>query len=350
MMLKVMVVDDNEVNTMILANMLELFNIHVDQANFGIQAVNMFQSAAYDIIFIDHIMPVMDGLQTTTAIRSISSKHQNTIIIALTSNVTDVIKTLYKEAGANAVYAKPLGLMELISILKEWCPELPTDSIPTVEETDDFQKNNEIIKIIMNEIKEINYFAGLKYAIGNPVHYINILEVSLLDMSHCILNICKSNENKSLEELKVGLHKIKSILTNIGAIELSEEAKLIEANILHSEISSAIFHCTQFARHVENLKGKLYCALEKYNGTKQLEKKEQQLVNIPMSEKEYEQSLLNTIYYIKRFEYDAIIKELEKLIFRGLPDFKLEFEWILLEIKEYHYEKALIRIMNIKMR
>jgi len=343
-----MVVDDNEVNTMILANMLVLFDMHVDQANFGMQAVIMSRKRAYDIIFIDHIMPEMDGLQTTIAIRNISLNQRNTIIIALTSDITDNIRSLYQEAGANAIYSKPLGLMELISILNLWYPELPTDKIPTIEEAPSFHQDNELIRTIISEIEEINYFVGLRYAIGNPVHYINILQVSLKDIEICIHILYKNYKNCSMEESGMVLHKIKSILTNIGAVELSEEVKLIETNIMQGNVSNIKLQCLYFIGRVESLKEELQLALGKYQILIQKEKIEQELVKIPMLEEEYEQSLLNTIYYIKRFEYDAIIKELELLILRGLPDLKQEYELALAEIKDFKYEKALARIMNIK--
>jgi CheY-like chemotaxis protein/HPt (histidine-containing phosphotransfer) domain-containing protein len=345
-----MVVDDNEVNTMILANMLELFGIHADQANYGMQAVIMSRRETYDIVFIDHFMPEMDGLQTTTAIRNISLKQQKTIIIALTSNITESIRLLYKEAGANAVYSKPLGLNELISILKQWCPDLPTDIIPDIKETPVIRRNSQLIQAIIDEIDDIEYSVGLRYAIGNPNHYINILEVSIRDMELSIYNIYKSHEKKSLKELQLGVHKLSSILTNIGAVELSERAKIIETNILQGHISNVQLQCIYFIRHVENLKEELHEALGKYYNLVQKEDEEQELVNIPMSKEEYEQSLLNTIYYIKRFEYDAIMKELELLILRGFMEFKQELELALADIKDFDYEKALERIIKLKMR
>jgi CheY-like chemotaxis protein len=349
-MLRVMVVDDNEVNTMILANMLELFDIHADQANHGMQAVIMSRRETYDIIFIDHFMPEMDGLQTTTAIRSISMKQQQTIIIALTSNITEAIKKLYKEAGANAVYSKPLGLLDLISILKHWYPSLPMNTIPVMEETPVIQRKNELIKTILNEIDEIDYCVGLRHSIGNPTHYIHIIEVSIKDIELCIYNIYKSRKNKSLKEFQIGMHKLISILSYIGAVQLSDKAKMIETYILQGNDRNIRLETIYLVEHVEKLKEELQTALGKYYTSVQKEVKEQELVNIPMSNEEYEQSLLNTIYYIKRFEYDAIIKELELLIVKGFTKYKQEFELALADIKDFEYEKALERIKKLELK
>jgi CheY-like chemotaxis protein len=344
-----MVVDDNEVNTMILANMLELFDIHAEQANHGMQAVIMARKEAYDIIFIDHFMPEMDGLQTTTAIRS-SSMKQQTIIIALTSNITEAIKNLYKDAGANAVYSKPLGLLDLISILKHWCPDLQMNTIPVMEETSVIQRKNELIKTIFIEIDEIDYSVGLRNSIGNPTHYIEIIEVSIKDIELCIYNIYKSRENKSLKEFQMGMHKLISILSNIGAVQLSNKAKMIETHILQGDNRNIRLEAIYLVEHVEKLKEELQAALSKYYKLVQKEVKEQEMVNIPMSNEEYEQSLLNTIYYIKRFEYDAIIKELELLILKGFAKYKQEFELALADIKDFEYEKALDRIKKLEIK
>ena len=67
-----------------------------------------------------------------------------------------------------------------------------------------------------------------------------------------------------------------------------------------------------------------------------------------MSQDEYEQSILSTIYYIKRFDYSAILSELDLLIKRGKPEYKKELELALAEMKEYQYEHTLLRLTNIK--
>ena len=102
---KALVIDDNEVNTIVLANMLELFDIRVDQANSGMQAVQLLSDNEYGIIFVDHVMPKMDGVQTTEAIRSLPGCRAKAVIIALTSSTTEEICRLYQLAGADEVYA-----------------------------------------------------------------------------------------------------------------------------------------------------------------------------------------------------------------------------------------------------
>ncbi|MHB8129072.1 MAG: response regulator [Mobilitalea sp.] len=346
--LKVMVVDDNEVNTMILAKMLELFEISVDQANHGGKAIIMSQNTAYDIIFIDHIMPEMDGVQATAAIRNIAINRHKTIIIALTSDITENMISIFKDAGANDIYAKPLGLMELFLLIKKWCPEASISMVTAIDDTITSNKEEDYIQKIIREIDDIDYFIGLKYAIGKPIYYFNILKVSLKDIQLCINRINKSLCDYSIKELRIGVHDLISILSDIGAMELSEEARFIKTIALKYDIHNLEHQCIYFLNHLERFKIKLQKAIEKYNSSLQLDINEQEMVYIPMSKEEYEQSLLNTIYYIKRFEYDFIIKEMEDLIHRGQSTLKQEFEQAFLEIKDFNYDDALIRMIKIQ--
>jgi len=346
--LKVMVVDDNEVNTMILTKMLELYEISVDQANHAGKALIMCQNKAYDIIFIDHIMPVMDGVQATAAIRNIAINRRKTIIIALTSDITENIISIFRDAGANDIYAKPLGLMELFLLIKKWCPETSIRMVTSMDETTILNSEEDYIQKIIREIDDIDYFIGLKYAIGKPIHYFNILKVSLKNIQSCINRINKSLGDHSIKELRIGVHDLISILSDIGAMELSEEARFIKTIVFKYEIYNIEHQCITFLNHLERFKKKLQVAIEKYNSPLQLDINKHEMVYIPMSKEEYEQSLLNTIYYIKRFEYDFIIKEMEDLIHRGLSDMKREFEQALMEVKDFNYDDALIRMIKIK--
>jgi CheY-like chemotaxis protein len=82
---KALIIDDNETNIVVLANMLRVYLIDVDQAKSGSDALELLKYAEYDLIFVDHIMPDMDGVQTTRAIRSLNNNRKR-VIFALTSS------------------------------------------------------------------------------------------------------------------------------------------------------------------------------------------------------------------------------------------------------------------------
>jgi CheY-like chemotaxis protein len=342
-----LVVDDNEVNTMILANMLEVFRIHVDQADHGMMAVQMAGEKEYDLIFVDHIMPKMNGVQTTSSIRGMATLHKP-VIIALTSEINEHIRNIYQESGANHVYAKPLGLNELTSILKHWFPEVSATNIPMETQTDSSDQNNELIKSIIETMEDIEYSVGLKNALCNPIQFMHILEVSFKDIQSCITIIDNAHKKNSMKELWTGLHKLKNVFFCIGAMGHTEGIMLLEKAINEGDAHKFNEQYTVFINHLECFKEKICIALRRYDELVGLKRKETEQTSRQMTDEDYEQSLLKAIYYIRRYEYDFILGEMKCLIQSGrtahIPDIRLAIE----DIKAFDYEKALVRIMDIK--
>lgn len=343
---KALVVDDNEVNTLVLKNMLELFGIDVDQSSSGKNAIKLLRKRYYDIIFLDHIMPGMNGVQTTKVIRGMVKKNHKTVIIALSANVTNHIRDQYMNAGANSVLTKPLDLTKMIHILHKWCPWIPLNI--EIDDTPTSLSEEEIVKTIINEIPEINYEIGIKYAVNNPSKYIRILEVTLKDLDHCIKHIRNGLEDDKLDEIKMGIHNLLSIFTNIGATGLWEDTKLMEGLVFSRyDIRVSNTKLSLFINRIHNFRDKLSYGLEKYAMTERKDTKGDEIVYPELSEKEYEQCLSNTIYYIKRYEYDAILNEIDILIQRGPNEVRQELIKSRKDIEEFNYDNGLAIIMKL---
>jgi CheY-like chemotaxis protein/HPt (histidine-containing phosphotransfer) domain-containing protein len=344
--LNALVIDDNEVNTIVLANMLELFGITSDQANNGFHALELLTEKEYGIVFMDHVMPIMDGVQTTKAIRDLPDPYNRIIIIALTSSVTEEIRRLYQCCGANDVYAKPLGLLELATILKQWCLQSSDMGITALEESST-NYDDSIIKDLVMEISEINYDIGLRYAIGDPKHYINILRISLKDIKTCLDLVLQGHENEQLNDIRIGVHNMKSVFTNIGALELAGLANNLEQSVIKLDVSILDSYYHYFTERILSFYKKLEGNLAAYDVMMNKMLQEEKLC-LSLTREEYEQSICNTIYYIKRFDYSAILEKLEILIKRGRPEYRGELELAIEEIKNYQYENTLLRLTSIK--
>ncbi|MGI6154128.1 MAG: response regulator [Christensenellaceae bacterium] len=119
----ILLVEDIEVNRAIVEGMLEETGIHIDNAENGLEAVNMFRQNqdGYDLILMDVQMPVMDGLEATKQIRLTGTERAQTIpIIAMTANAFKEDEQLCLEAGMDRHIAKPLSVDELYSVLTEY--------------------------------------------------------------------------------------------------------------------------------------------------------------------------------------------------------------------------------------
>jgi CheY-like chemotaxis protein len=120
-----LLVEDIEINTKVLINMLAPTKINVATAKNGKEALSMFRlDEGYDIIFMDLQMPVMDGYEATRKIRALKTpKAKNVPIIAISADAFDADVIKVKERGMNEHCAKPVEMEQLLSILKKYLVE-----------------------------------------------------------------------------------------------------------------------------------------------------------------------------------------------------------------------------------
>ena len=118
--MKVLAVDDNRTNLHILQDFLKKLGHQVILAENGEEAVRMFQSEAPDLVLLDIMMPVMDGLTAARTIRAMYRRDAKTIpIIAMTANAFDEDRKRSREAGMNGHLAKPLNIQDIIGTIAE---------------------------------------------------------------------------------------------------------------------------------------------------------------------------------------------------------------------------------------
>ncbi len=119
---RVLVVDDIDINLQITAFLLEAFQITPDFASNGKQAVEKATRQKYDLILMDHMMPEMDGVEATTLIRKTTGPSRDVPIIALTANAVSGAKELFLASGFNGFLSKPIDPKSLADYLLQWLP------------------------------------------------------------------------------------------------------------------------------------------------------------------------------------------------------------------------------------
>lgn len=120
---RVLIVDDNEMNLKVAVGLLEPLQMQIDTAESGKQALEMIGENRYHLIFMDHMMPVMDGIETTKRIRAMQNEWcQNVPIIALTANVLLDVREKFREAGMDDFAAKPIDMEDIARKIKQWLP------------------------------------------------------------------------------------------------------------------------------------------------------------------------------------------------------------------------------------
>ena len=119
---RILIVDDSRVNLMVASGLMKKYNMQIDTASSGMEAVEKVKNADYDIVFMDHMMPEMDGIDTTKMIRALGGKFETLTIIALTANAVGEVKNLFLEEGLQDFLSKPIDRKALDEIINKWLP------------------------------------------------------------------------------------------------------------------------------------------------------------------------------------------------------------------------------------
>jgi CheY-like chemotaxis protein/nitrogen-specific signal transduction histidine kinase len=120
----ILVVDDIDINVIIAEEMLIAYGAEVDTADSGAKAIEMIKGNDYDMVFMDHMMPEMDGMDATKIIRALpGEKYQKLPIIALTANVVGDVRDLFMQSGMSDFLSKPMEYTEVERVLREWLPK-----------------------------------------------------------------------------------------------------------------------------------------------------------------------------------------------------------------------------------
>ncbi|MCR5735303.1 MAG: response regulator, partial [Lachnospiraceae bacterium] len=118
---RILVVDDTEMNLTVMQSLLKKTEICIDTASSGAEAVNLAHKTSYDAVFIDHMMPDMDGIETLKNIRE-SGMSKEVPAVALTANAVSGAREMYLEAGFNDYLSKPVDGKKLEKMLLKLLP------------------------------------------------------------------------------------------------------------------------------------------------------------------------------------------------------------------------------------
>ncbi len=217
---RVLVVDDVETNLKVASGLLSIFKIQSDLVLSAKEAIEKIKTTHYDIVFMDHMMPEMDGVEATKLIRI--SGYNDTIIIALTANAISGIAETFLECGMNDVLAKPIEMQKLSDILQKWLPIGMLQYI-SVEQNDECEK-----MVIDFTIDGIDIEKGMNNAGGITANYLSLLAVFIKDAEQKLAQLQECLANNNIKLYTVYVHALKSASANVGAMELSELCAKLE--------------------------------------------------------------------------------------------------------------------------
>lgn len=225
----ILLVDDNDLNLVVAKELLKPLRMQIDTAENGLQAVKMVRGSQYDLVLMDHMMPVMDGIEAAKAIRALpEDKYQKLPIIALTANAMVDARKEFLNAGMNGFVAKPIDFARICNQLKLWLPKDLVRDVPKEE-----AKKLLADDLSDREIQPEDSQRGFSFEEG--VNHCGS-KAALMKTIRIFYRTIDSKADKIEQCLKEGLisdyvvevHALKSSALLIGAVPLSEAAKELE--------------------------------------------------------------------------------------------------------------------------
>jgi signal transduction histidine kinase/DNA-binding NarL/FixJ family response regulator/HPt (histidine-containing phosphotransfer) domain-containing protein len=250
----VLVVDDNEFNIRVAEGLIGLFKINVHTAFSGKEAIEMVQKINYDIVFMDHMMPEMDGVEAAGRIRELGEKYKKLPIIALTANAVQGAREMFLSNGFDGFISKPIDIQEMYRILKEWLPlekiEIKKENAP--EKAKKEEENSEFLHT-MQKIDEINMEVGLSRVSGMENMYKETLELfyqKLIPECDSMYNMINYGD---INGFSISVHAMKSALSTIGAMSLSEAALRLETSAKDNDFGFCVDRFPPFRNRLVKL-------------------------------------------------------------------------------------------------
>jgi signal transduction histidine kinase/CheY-like chemotaxis protein len=241
---EVLVVDDFSSNLLVAEGLLMPYRMRVFTCLNGHEAVALVRERPFDLVLMDHMMPEMDGVEATRAIRGMSDGRGRTMpIIALTANAVSGMKEMFLENGFNDFLSKPIESSKLDAVLKKWIPEGKRRDAP---ENGEILPSEEPPDLPFPEIAGVDVTAGLARIGGSKSRYLGLLEMfcrdaeagsALLEKAPPLSDRWSERflaatgfalDDFPLRSFTTLVHALKSASANIGADVLSQSAALLE--------------------------------------------------------------------------------------------------------------------------
>ena len=259
---KILVVDDNAVNRKVLRNLLKETQIQVTEAAGGAECLHLVQESHYDLIFLDHMMPEMDGVETLHRIKALSTfPCEDTPIVVLTANAVSGAKEAYLSEGFDDFLSKPIMPDKLETMIQTMLPEKLLQSV-----TKSTQKLSQQTADNEMHLEDLPVVEGLDWNYA----WLHLPDMELLaytvkafydqidTAADCLERAYGQISNiDQLESYRIQVHAMKSLAATIGILPLSGVARVLESAAKDGKIEVILSMTTIFLEEWRSYRQKL---------------------------------------------------------------------------------------------
>ncbi|MDR1045448.1 MAG: response regulator [Candidatus Adiutrix sp.] len=234
--LKILIVDDNAINLSVAAGLLKtIYGLDSDLASSGAEALEKIKKTDYHLVFMDHMMPGMDGLEATARIRALGGKYARLTIVALTANAVAGAREMMLASGVDDFLTKPIVNEDLDAVLDRWIPAGfktypggPETAALKAPEKDGPAPSPSPLMARLGDLKELEPASALASLAGEEALYLGMLGLLRDEIPAQVEHLNQAWEHGDLKALMIQVHGLKSALASIGALSLSALARDLE--------------------------------------------------------------------------------------------------------------------------
>lgn len=309
--LPILVTDDNLINLRVAHGIFSYYGLDVDTASNGRDAIEMCRNKEYALVFMDQMMPEIDGIEAMQAIRTISPHYSadgDCKIIVLTADAIKGTREHLLEKGFDEYLGKPMNIPQLERLFKRYVPE---DRITYESPTKESQaETNSQLEYLRSTLTGVDIKKGILNCGGDINDYIKILKITYDYGPKQLAELRADWESGNYNNYIIKIHSLKSTSLNIGATDISIEARKQEEFGREGRYEYIDSRMEFFQDEYTRLLNKLQLVLEHYNLLKQPDEADNaEMVDTLMLKRMYRQFL----HYIDEFDFAKIFEILEEL-------------------------------------
>ena len=261
----VLIVDDNTINRTVFINLLKQTRIQIDEAKSGMECLEKVQEKQYDLIFLDHMMPELDGIETLHRMKSLDAYPcKDAPVVALTANAISGAHEMYLREGFTEYLSKPIQPEKLEKMIVSMLPKELVEEYETFDSAD-ADVNSE--QLSLPDIEGIDWNIALQHASGleNLKENLFVLYTTMdsdADELEKYYTKIQNHDETSMRSYCIKVHAMKSSAALIGAMELSQSAKELEDASKKNQTDMIVSNTPAFLKDWRSYKEKLAMCIE----------------------------------------------------------------------------------------
>jgi PAS domain S-box-containing protein len=347
---KVLIVDDVQTNLDVAKGMMMAYDLTIHCVASGRQAIELVrdEETRYDVIFMDHMMPEMDGIEAVRIIRQeIGSEYARTVpIVALTANAIIGNDKLFLDNGFQAFLTKPIDVIRLDSVLHKWIRDRQSpDVIRSAEaqsgkgsEKTGRADRSELLSGLIQKtrIRGVDFSSGMRRFNNNPNVYLRVLHSFVQNMPR-LLDELRDVSERSLAEYAIKVHGVKGSCYGISADEAGRMAEALEVAAKTGDFARVMAGNGVFIQTAEELLPQFEALLAGANAIESAENKD----TAPAPDTELLAQMLEAS---KDYDIDAmqqVMEQLEQYHYESGNDL---VEWLKEQVTNFGYDQIQERL------